>query len=364
MKYIIKGLAVFILLFFTASSNLLPDFPKTGYLAMEGTLKTHIFEDNTDSLSGPEIFELQHDNGLTIWFGRHIYKDVCMSGVCKMIRLWVFWDGAGNYLGFQIHDDDPLTKSDHTLFMEADYAMLDSILKDTASILETLSQEELIIVPDSIDPFEIDGYSAATQPALADVIVKDAVYTCHTLWHTVYGPSQKFIENILTKRVSNEYLTLMLSSQKPANISWAIKAIEKQPVYHEAFHMQIMDYIKSQNTSLSIQALDYFLPPLLEDITIQHHLIQLLSEVNTNIKYEILWKFIEHGNTDDHVVLSLLKIFNERNMEIGMYNLILKLITPEQLEKNEEIFKIINTMSEHENVYISNLSRKLLDKME
>ena len=353
MKYFIQILTIFSLFLFFVSANVIPDLPKTGYWAMEGTLKTHIFEDTIDSLSGPEIFELQDDNGLTIW----------MSGVCKMIRLWLFWDGAGNYLGFQIYDDEPLTKSDHTLFMDTDYAMLDSILKDTASILKTLSQEELIIVPDSIDPFEIDGYSAATQPALADVIVKDAVYTCHTLWHTVYGPSQKFIENILTQRLSNEYLAMMLSSQKPANVSWTIKAIEKQPVYHDAFQMQIMEYIKSQNLSLSIQALDYFQPKLLDDVTIQHQLAQLISQVNTNIKYEILWKFIEHGNTDDHVVLSLLKIFNERNMEIGMYNLILKLITPEQLKKNEEIFKVINNMSEHENAYIKNLSRKLLDKM-
>ena len=363
MKYIIKGLAIFILLLFTASSDALPDLPKTGYWAMKGTLKTHIYKDTTDSLSGPEIFELQDDNGLTIWFGRHIYKDVCMSGVCKMIRLWVFWDGAGNFLGIQTLENEPLTKSDHTLFMDTDYAKLDNILKDTASVLKTLKQEELIIIPDSIDPFEIDGYSAATQSAIADVIVKDAVYTCHTLWHTVYGPSQRFLKNILTQRLSNEYLRLMLSSQKPANVSWAIKSIENHPAYHKSFYMQIMKFIKSNDSSLSKVALDYFQPKLLDDVAIQHHFVQLISEVKTDIKYEILWKFIEHGNTDDHVILSLLKIFNERNMEIGMYNLVIKLITPEQLKKNDEIVKIINTMSEHENSYIRNLSRKLLDKM-
>lgn len=363
MKYFIQILTIFSLFLFFVSANVISDLPKTGYWAMEGTLKTHIFEDTIDSLSGPEIFELQDDNGLTIWFGRNIYKDVCMSGVCKMIRLWLFWDRAGNFLGFQIYDDEPLTKSDHTLFMDTDYAMLDSILKDTASILKTLSQEELIIVPDSIDPFEIDGYSAATQPALADVIVKDAVYTCHTLWHTVYGPSQKFIDNILTQRLSSEYLKLMLASQKPKYVSWAIKTIEKHLVYHEAFHMQIMQHIKSDNTSISQQALDYFQPRLLENVIVQHQFIQLLSNVNTNIKYEILWKFIEYGNTDEYVVLDLLKIFNEQYMEIGMYNLILKLITPEHLKENEEIVKIIKKMSENENGYIRNLSRRLLEKM-
>ena len=201
MKYFIQGLTMFVLVLFVSSTNITPELPKNGYWAMEGTIITHIFEDKTDLLSGPEIYELQDADGLTIWFCRNIYKDVCMTGVCKMIRLWVFWDGAGNYLGIQTLNKEPLTKSDHTLFEDTDYTKLDDILKDTASILKTMNQVELIIVPDTINPFEIDGYSAATQPALTEVIVKDAVYTCHTLWHTVHGPSQKSIENILEKIV-------------------------------------------------------------------------------------------------------------------------------------------------------------------
>jgi hypothetical protein len=129
------------------------------------------------------LFELQNENGLPIWFGRHIFKDVCISGECKMIRLWLFWDGAGNYLGLQIPEQEPLTKSDHTPFEPEDYDKLEDILRDTASILKDLKPEDLIIVPDTIDAYkayEVDGYTAATQPALAEVMVKDAVYTCHT----------------------------------------------------------------------------------------------------------------------------------------------------------------------------------------
>src|SRR5690554_6366787 len=103
MKYRI-GLAIFswsVFLFFTSFSiNSSNDF-----WSIKGTLVTHYFEDITDSHSGPELFELQNENGLPVWFGRHIFKDVCISGECKMIRLWVFWDGAGNYLGIQIPEE-------------------------------------------------------------------------------------------------------------------------------------------------------------------------------------------------------------------------------------------------------------------
>src|SRR5690554_7358484 len=67
--------------------NFQPQKPNDGFWAMEGNLITHYFEDKTDSLSGPELFELQDNNGIPIWFGRYIFKDVCISGVCKMISL-------------------------------------------------------------------------------------------------------------------------------------------------------------------------------------------------------------------------------------------------------------------------------------
>lgn len=361
MKYFTQGLLIFILLLLSTSANVFYDKSKTGYWALKGTLKTHVFEDKTDSLSGPEIFELQDNYGLPIWFSRLIYKDVCISGVCKMIRLWVFWDGAGNYLGIQTLDQEPLTKSDHTLFENTDYAKLDSILKDTTSILKTLNQEELIIAPDSSNPFEVDGYSAATQPALAEVIVKDAVYTCHTLWHTVYGPSQDTIERILLQRLSEENLSALFKTQKNTYISWAIKAIEKHPIYHESFHKKIMEYVKSDDKSLAKQALDYFKPMLMKDNSIQHQFVKLFAEVDINIKYEILWKYIKYGNTDEFVILNLLKTFNEQNMGIGTYNLILRLIKPEHLNNNIDIYNIITSMSQHENGYIRNLSRKLIE---
>jgi hypothetical protein len=155
IKYHFHFLSIIGILLITGFSGNFPDQPKTGFWSQQGKLITHFFEEKTDSLSGPELFELQDENGLTIWFGRHIFKDVCISGECKMIRLWLFWDGAGNYLGMQIPEEEPLTKSDHTEFEPEDYEKLSNILRDTASILKTLKQEDLIIVPDSINPYEV-----------------------------------------------------------------------------------------------------------------------------------------------------------------------------------------------------------------
>ncbi len=362
MKYFIQGFTIFILFLFTVSTNVAPDEHKTGFWAMKGTLSTHIFVDETDSLSGPEIFELQDENGLTIWFGRRIFKDVCISGECKMIRLSLFWDGAANYLGMQTPKGEPLTKSDHTLFEASDYEKLEGILRDTASILKELKQEELIIVPDSIDPYKVDGYTAATQPALAEVIVKDAVYTCHTLWHTVYGPPKDAIDKILEERLNEEFLAKMFASANPSYVSWAIKSIQKHPSYHETFYPTIMELIESGNSDLTKQALDYFQPGLLADTSIQHQLLEVMTDAEMNVKYEILWKYIANGNTDEIVVRDLLRMFNDQKIGVGAYNLIIRLVKPEYLKENEEIAQIIHNLSEHENGYIRNLTKKLLER--
>jgi hypothetical protein len=367
IKYYLLSSVVFGMLILNGFSQTFPDRPQTGYWAMEGTLKTHIFEDKTDSLSGPGIFELQDEKGLPIWFTKYIYKDVCISGQCKMIRLWLFWDGAGNYLGMQIPDGMPLTKSDHTPFEPEDYEKLEDILRDTSSILKDLKQEDLIIVPDTVDPYkayEVDGYTAATQPALAEEVVKDAVYTCHTLWHTVYGLVQTEIFKIMENRLSNDFLEKIFQSKKPELILWAIESIQNHPEFHAGFYPKIMEYISSENAVLVNSALAYFRPELLADPTIQLQLVKAMENTDTDmsIKYEILWELIGNGEVHPKAVLNLLELFAEQKIEVGAYNLILMLVSPRLIHENEQIAQLLTQLSNHENVYVRNLTKRALNE--
>ena len=58
----------------------------------------------------------------------------------------------------------------------------------------------------------------------------------------------------------------------------------------------------------------------------------------------------------------MLRMFNDQNIGVGAYNLILRLVKPEYLKENEEIAQIIHHLSEHENGYVRNLTRKLIEK--
>jgi len=351
------------ILLLTAFSDIHENLPKTGFWAMKGTLITHDFVDKTDSLSGPEIYELQDSTGLTIWFGRVIFKDVCISGKCKMIRVWIFWNGAGNYLGHQIIPGEPLTKSDHTLFADADYEKLDNILKDSTSILKRLKQEELIIVPENRELLKVDGYTAATQPTLAEVVVKDAVYTCHTLWHTVYGPVQQKIFEILESRISSDYLALLFENKNQDYNLLAIGLVQKYPDFHSQYYPEIIRYIQSKNDNLAGEALNYFHLEYLKDETIQNRIVKVIPSVSAQRKNDILWRLSEVGKINETSVLDLLEMVEKKQIGIGSINLVLRLIQPEQISNNHEISIQMQNLAKSENAYVKNVFNKHLSKI-
>jgi hypothetical protein len=335
---------------------------RASFRSEEGILYMHYFEERSDSLSGPEIYELQDTNGLTIWFSRHIFKDVCISGECKMIRLWLYWDGAGNYLGMKLPEGEPLTKSDHTEFDDTDYAKLENILRDTSSLLKELKQEDLIIVPENTNPYEVDGYTAATQPGLDQVVVKDAVYTCFTLWHTVYGPVRREILAILDERISEDYLFLLFSSGNTSLLSRAISYVEKRPDFHETFYPRIVEAVLSEHLPLAQQALNYFVPARLSGLNEQKHLAELIPRVGAQMKYDLIWKLVESDKVHETVVLQLLQYFDKQEIGVGSLNLLYRMVLPEHISRNDEIRELLEKLAGHQNAYIRNLTARMLSR--
>ncbi len=347
---------VVLALFAVAYVGPVSDMPQSGYLDMEGTLIRHPFPDKIDSLSGQEIIELQDENGLSIWFSRYFFKDVCMTRQCRMIRLWLFWDGAGNYLGMHLFEDEPLTKSDHTKFTEADYAILDGILHDRNSILKELRPDDLEIETTKNDEdAAVDAYSSATRPTLIQVVVENAVYTCHTLWHTVYGHTSGAIHDILMQRANEEYLANIFRNGNSVYVSLGIDLVANARGFHEAFYPAILRFIPSDDQELSDKALAYFEPEFLLDQQLQRALASLVPEVDANRKNEIIWKFIVAGKTDADVVWQLLEMFRRGEIGVGSLNLVFRLIRPEHLS-DRRISSILDSFASSDNAYIRSLT--------
>lgn len=328
------------------------------FACMKGKLISHAFADPEDSLSAREIVELRNDSGLPEWFSRDFQKVVCLTGECRMIHLQLFWDGAGNYLGLQVHEKEPLTKTDHNEFIAADYEKLDRILSDSTSVLKKLKQDELVILPEKTN-LSVDARSGATLPSLQEYLVKNAAYTCYTLWHTVYGNTREEIEKLLEKRVDKGYLKTVFDQDDPKLLIWAIKYIGNHPGYNSKYYRQIINQMLSKNENLAQTAMDYFEKERLAQPEIQRDIIQVFNGMTYQRKMLFLMKLSSVQPVNDEVVLDLLKLFEAQQLESSLLGYVYKFIHADNL-KNPDILAKLKAISNDESLYVRNITQRVL----
>jgi hypothetical protein len=343
--------------FFIFPANSWAQESSPDFLHMKGTLLTHQFADKEDSLSAREIIELRNEKGLPVWFGREIQKVVCLTGVCRMIHLWLFWDCAGNFLGVQILEKEPLTKTDHNEFKIEDYRKLNLILSDSTSVLKNLKQEELIIIPEKKSGL-IDASSGATQPFLQDYLVKNAAFTCYCLWHTVYGNTLTEIHQIISQRIDEAYLKLLFDQTDIRYNIQAIGFLRKHPAYSQ-FSSEIINKIKSKDENLSWRALSYFDKDRLESEKIQKELVLIFDEMAPQRQSEFIWKLADIGKVNDEVILVMLQKFEEQQISTSLIGYVYRLIKTDNLA-NPAITAKLKSFLAHENLYVRNITERLL----
>lgn len=339
-----------------SSMNMLAQKPETRFLEMKGTLFTHKINDK-DSLSEDKIIELRNEKGIVVWFSRDIYKEVCLKGLCRMIHLKIYWTGTGNYLGLKLFE--PLTKTDHVEFKPEDYEKLDRILSDSLSILKGLKIEDLTVETGDLNKDRVDATSGATNPTILEYVVKDAVYTCYTLWYTVYGSTREKIRSILEKRVDKDYLRLIFEQKDPQYLLWAIDLIDRHAEYHQFFYHSIIEQIKTDDPKLSQKASHYFTPSRLSDASIQKELAIMIGDILLYNQYEIIRIFSTLQQVNNDAILILLEQFENKKINAGMLGTVCKMIGPENMV-DSRIVKKLERISEDKNLYVRDMAQKLL----
>lgn len=348
------------------------------FLSMDGVFATHIIDNSNDSLSDNHIVELKDNNGLTIWFGRFFHKDICTTGVCRMVSIWIFWDGVGNYWGSQFYEDNPLTKSDHTPFELEDYKRFDEIMSDTSSILKKLKYDELTIdfiedrkeeiIKENTELLYADGYSSATSPLLKEYVIEDAVFTCYTIWHTVYGETKQHIDSILNDRVTPGYINLLINGSKEQQL-FALKNINKNK-WADKYTDKIYSLITSIDKEISDESISLIDPSFLQKKQNQLDFIKLIKKCRPNIKYEILFKLIEVESLSIDSIELLIDVFNTGDISQGALNFLFKIINKMLYSNNDnnEIKQVIliklKELENNTDPIKSNLTKSFIKSLE
>ncbi len=135
-------------------------------------------------------------------YSARIIAPVCEEGICYNVNVIFNWNLIGEFIDYQTLSYDPLTKLDHEPFTLADYAKLQSILKNHDLIFTGMSADKLVV---KTKDENVDGYSGATVEAIKDEVIEGALFTCHTLWHVANGVVVDSIRNH-TETVLDKYL--------------------------------------------------------------------------------------------------------------------------------------------------------------
>lgn len=159
-------------------------------------------EYDEEELMEPFQFDLMSKEGQPTFYSSSIRTTVCDDEVCEIMHIQLFWDLAGNYVGYDTLPGHPLTKFDHEPFISEDYVKLHELLSNDGSILKFKTKEELIDKEKVKASDVVDGTTGATALEIREEVVEGALYTSYTIWHIAYNG---YIKNMLTDQTGKVY---------------------------------------------------------------------------------------------------------------------------------------------------------------
>ena len=129
--------------------------------------------------------------GNPLFFSREVFTEACETGVCFPIRITLFWDYSGSFLGFSVPEDFPLTKAGHKEFSDFDYFQLYTLLNHPDSKISKFTKKDLVKMNENSKD-KPDAVSGATVQVAKEEVVSGAAFTCIELWNKVNRNSGVF----------------------------------------------------------------------------------------------------------------------------------------------------------------------------
>lgn len=190
IKYAITG----IILLFLLTSMMLVEPIKNVSLYPSGAAKEFIVKDDSSEFT---LYQVHDTAGLPLYYYREVLAYPCRTdGVCQIMKLRIYWDMFGNYLQYELPEDENLTKINHKDFSEKDYQKLHRILNNPESGMKVCKFEKLTSREAENKYHAVDGCTGATVSDLDFEYVQGAVKTTYSLWHFVNSKTQDTIKGL------------------------------------------------------------------------------------------------------------------------------------------------------------------------
>lgn len=206
------GFLVLCVLAVTGKEGHTPKFFAMGNEYMEVTSEEEAFViEGADSNLQHMVYLLRDSSQKPLLFYAPIVTPVCIDGKCKPVHISLYWNQIGNYVGYALPPNIPLSKYDDESFEEEDYLRLHQLLRDGESILKRKHLDDLFdknAKPEKKVRYkgeEIDGVTGATRKEIKEALVGGALYSCYTVWHLAHGEVKDKIE-VFAGQQGSEFL--------------------------------------------------------------------------------------------------------------------------------------------------------------
>lgn len=359
MKFIFTIIVFLVLFSFQKKKEKITRLNKPVLFEKTTEIVPHYIEFN-DTIPSDTLYEYIDHNKMPLMYSRKILTGVCIEGKCRLVNINLYWHVTGRYLGYELPEGEFLSKTEHHPFKKDEYDRLHALLADPQSALSQYSIEELVPKKDSTKN-KVDAVSTATIAAVLDYIVKGAVYTTYTLWHTVYGPTQREVELMTTKNLTEPLVVQLLNSESLTDQVWALNHITEKVKVTPRLQNRIFEFISGEDVYLAERALNALPKDLLSSDETQMQLTAVFQETTFLKKRLILQSLKDAAVFHD----SAIKIFC--NHLPGLSGTLIKdfmelLIRFEVNEK--QIVAEVEALLKNENRYIANQALKYLESLE
>ena len=245
--------------------------------------------DFKDTISGDTLYLQFTSEGLPQSAFRKINTGVCVDNQCRLLDISVYWDITGRYLGFELPPGEFLSKTEHQPFSGEEYKQLHTLLADPYSPLANYTLEEL--VPQKKEGQEnVDAISSATVRDVLNSVVEGAVYTTYTLWHVVYGNSQKEVRKLGLQYFSDDLVLNMLDSPSTEDRIWVLDHLSGKAEWSNHIRQKVLSLISNDNFYLSGRAIQSFTPEMMASVDLQKQLYTIFGNMDYSVKRLIVLK--------------------------------------------------------------------------
>jgi hypothetical protein len=256
-----------------------------------------------DSTENFSVRLLSNGKMKPILFYADMQTSVCADGSCRVARIKIYWDLLGTYAGYDIHEDDPLTKYEHTPFDAEDYKKLHTLLMDRNSILRERTMDDLVdrVPVDAANESSkashkhaVDGVTSATKSEISKNVVKGGLYSCFTLWHLVHGNVVGQMHSYLDIIQSDSLLVNFLYSDYQDYQSYALRQFSAQT--YQQHSRRIMEVFFSAQPITQIYLLKKMPPEMFSKQEVTEALFNQFEKLSVSVRTELIVR-INHADS-------------------------------------------------------------------